>query len=81
MSTILTPEELRDFLATLLAGAAGGSHASWMEAIGPVEKLPTHLYLSCNWRVSPTGKRSEIAAIQKAIELVREEHPYVVPKP
>jgi len=79
MASILTPDQLRDLLATLLEGAAGGDHDDWLRAIGPVEKLPTHLNLHCNWTVHPKGKTAEIAAIRRAVELVRAEHPYVAP--
>ena len=77
MASILTPNELRELLATLLEGAAGGEHDAWLRAIGPVEKLPTHFNLHCNWRVSPKGKSAERKAIAQAVELVRQEHPYV----
>lgn len=79
MASILTPDQLRDLLATLLEGAAGGTHDDWLRAIGPVEKLPTHLNLHCNWAVHPKGKKSELAAIARAVEVVRAEHPYVAP--
>lgn len=79
MASILTPDQMRDLLATLLEGAAGGAHDDWLRAIGPVEKLPTHLNLHSNWRVHPKGKKAELAAIEHAVELVRAEHPYVAP--
>ena len=75
MGRPLTPDQMRDLLATLLEGAAGGSHDDWLAAIGPVEKLSTHLNLHCNWRIAPTGKKAELAAIRRAVDLVRAEHP------
>ncbi|WP_342248590.1 hypothetical protein [Sphingomonas sp. OTU376] len=79
MAIIMTPEQLRDLLATLLEGAAGGTHDAWLRAIGPVEKLPTHLNITCNWAVHPKGTAAQKNAIARAVELVREEHPYVAP--
>ena len=76
---IHTPDQLRDLHATMLEGAAGGAREHWLDVIGPVEKLPTHLNLHCNWAVHPKGKKAELAAIERAVELVRAEHPYVAP--
>lgn len=79
MGSILTPDQLRDLLATLLEGAAGGERDAWLRAIGPIEKLPTHLNLHCNWSVNPSGSTGERDAIAEAVRLVRAEHPYVAP--
>jgi hypothetical protein len=79
MASILTPDQMRDLLATLLEGAAGGTCEAWFDAIGPVEKLPTHLNLRCNWAVHPKGKKSERDAVERAVAIVRQEHPYVAP--
>ena len=77
MTAIMTPGEMRDFLATLLEGAAGGTRDRWFSAIGPVEKLPTHLNLRSNWAVHPKGKKLEREAVERAVEIARREHPYV----
>lgn len=79
MASVLTPDDLRDLLATLLEGAAGGTHEAWADAIGPVEKLPTHLNMHCNWTVYPAGTAQEMRAIDRAVDIVRAEHPYVAP--
>jgi 4-aminobutyrate aminotransferase-like enzyme len=73
----LSPKQMRDLMATLLTGAAGNSHEHWLEAVGPVKKLPTHSNVRCNWRISPKGSKRDLEAIEKAVEIVREEHPYV----
>jgi len=79
MGTILTPDQMRDLLSTLLEGAAGGTHDEWRHAVGPVEKLTTHLNMHCNWTVHPEGNRKQITAIERAVDIVRIEHPYVAP--
>ena len=76
---VLTPDKMRDLLAELLEGAAGGTRDQWLDAIGPVEKLPTHLNLHCNWTVYPAGNRKQMTAIERAVDIVRIEHPYVAP--
>ena len=69
--------ELRDLLAHLLSGTAGGSEAHWRQLVGEVEVLPIALHPRCNWRVSPAGTDGEQRAIEAAVEVVREAHPYV----
>lgn len=77
MVTVPTPDELAEILVTMLVGAAGGTPAKWRKALGPVEKLPTWQNVRCNWRVSPKGSAADLATIEKAVEIVREAHPYV----
>jgi uracil-DNA glycosylase len=77
MAQVPTPDELRDLLAMILAGAAGGDLRQWLEALGPVEKLPTHFNVRSNWAVHPRCPRSKRRAIDNAIAIVREAHPYV----
>lgn len=72
-----TNDELVDLLATVIAGAAGGTKARWRRAIGPVEQLPTWCNIHCNWRVSPCGTGEERAVVEQAVAIVRAEHPYI----
>ena len=74
---IHTPEEMADLLATLLVGAAGGTKEAWAEKIGDVEKLPIALNVRSNWQVLPKGRAADKAAIAKAVDVVRAQHPYV----
>lgn len=69
--------ELRDLIAHLLAGVAGGTEAKWRKLIGEVEALPIVLHPRSNWRVSPSGTAKDREAIDKAVEVVRDAHPYV----
>lgn len=77
MADPLTPNELRDLLATLLAGAAGGEEATWREKVGPVEKRPILENIASNWRVEPSGTGADVTAVGKAVEVVRAVHSYV----
>ena len=72
-----TPDELRDLLATVITGVAGGSDSDWRRAIGPVTKLPIATNARCNWRVAPHGSAAELGVIRRAVEIVRAAHPYV----
>lgn len=69
--------ELRDLIAHLLAGAAGGSEAKWRKLVGDVEALPIIFDPRSNWRIEPTGTASELEAIEKAVTVVRGAHLYV----
>ena len=77
MADALTPDELRDLLATLLAGAAGGAKATWREKVGPVATRPILEDIRSNWRVSPKGDADDLTAIGKAVDVVRTANPYV----
>lgn len=72
-----TPEELRDLLATVIAGAAGGDEGHWRELVGAVTKLPLATNVLSNWSIAPAGKKAERAVIEQAAAIVRAEHPYV----
>jgi hypothetical protein len=74
---IPTPSQMQDLLAELLEGATSGTREHWRRAIGDVEQLPTHFNVRSNWQVHPRGSKRDLEAIQKAVDLVRQEHPYV----
>ena len=70
-------DEMQDLLAHLLEGAVGLIEAYWKNLIGPVIALPVVIHPRSNWRINPKGKPAEIEAIEKAVAVVREAHPYV----
>ncbi len=79
MGQILTPEQLRDLMANLLEGAAGETCEHWRGAIGDVKQLePLWANVRTNWAVEPQGRKSDLRAIEHAVEVVRAEHPYVL---
>jgi hypothetical protein len=75
--TIPTPTALRDILVEILTGAAGGTEAKWRKSVGEVEKLSLAFNIRTNWAIHPTGSATDLAAIDKAVEVVRTAHPYV----
>ncbi len=77
MSEVHTPEELCDLLLEVIVGAAGGDEAKWRKALGDVEKLPIATNAQSNWAVHPTGTKAQKAVIEKAVDLMREQHRYV----
>jgi hypothetical protein len=77
MTAVPTPDGLRNMLVEILTGAAGETEDHWRNALGLVEKLPVAMNVRSNWRVAPTGNRTDLATIERAVAIVREAHPYV----
>lgn len=73
----MTAAELQRVLIDLLVGAAGGTAERWTALLGTIEPRPAIENIHSNWRVSPTATGEERRAIDKAVELVREQHPYI----
>lgn len=76
-----TTEDITWMLGEMLAGAVGGTADHWRRLAGPVEQLPIAMNPHSNWRIAPAAVGEELRAIETAAELVRAEHPYVVPPP
>lgn len=77
MGQTLTPDQLSDLIAELLAGVAGQSREHWRDAIGSVEKHPLWSHTRSNWTVRPRARKCDREAIAHAVKIVREAHPYV----
>jgi hypothetical protein len=73
----VTAAELQRILVDLLVGAAGGTAERWAAALGLIEQRPAIENIHSNWRVSPSGSAEERRAMRHAVELVREQHPYI----
>ena len=71
-----TCDEIHDLLAHVIAGVAGGTEADWRKLI-VIERVPTWRFVRHNWLVEPRGTAAERAVIEKAVEIVRGEHPYM----
>ena len=74
---ILSPSQMQDLLAELLEGAAGNTRDHWRRAIGELEQLPTRFHVRSNWRVRPRGRKRDLEAVEQAVEVARQKHPYV----
>jgi hypothetical protein len=73
----VTAAELQRILIDLLVGAAGGTAERWTGLLGPIEQRPAIENIHSNWRVKPKAKGEELRAIRNAVDLVRDQHPYV----
>jgi len=70
-------DDIGALLAHLLAGVTGKPETHWKRLIGEVTALPIVFNPRSNWRIKPNGTLKEIEAIEKAVEIVRQAHPYV----
>jgi hypothetical protein len=78
MAYIPTEQELRQILATILAGATGKAEAYWNKRLGVIAPVALSLSPATNWRVALAGAwPDDERAINQAVALVRGEHPYV----
>jgi hypothetical protein len=78
MAESLTATDIGDMLADMLTGAVGGTRDRWLDLIGPVKMLPIATHIHCNWSVSSIATGDDLAAINEAARLVREQHPYII---
>lgn len=69
--------DIRALLAHLLTGVTGKPEAHWEKLIGEVTALPIVFHPRSNWKIDPRGTQAELEAIQKAVDVVRQAHPYV----
>ena len=76
--TFPASSELADLLAEIVAGVAGGSKVACRKRVGDVERLPAWRHVTHNWRVTPTGTAEQREVIERAAQIVRAEHSYVV---
>ena len=74
---MLTAAQIQALLVAMLTGAVGGEVDEGRECIGDVVVLPLAKNPRCNWTVVSIGAPEQLAAIEKAVDLVRGEHPLV----
>lgn len=72
-----TPDELREIIVGLLADGAGGEAKRWRDVVGKVRSLALAANVRSNWSVDPRGSEGELVVVQRAVKIVRAEHPHV----
>ena len=78
MAYIPTEKELRQILATILAGATGKAETHWKAKLGTLRQVPPTTDPCSNWKlIDVGGSPNDQQAIETAAFLVRGEHPYV----
>lgn len=56
----------------------GGNQRRWRTVVGPVRIHGADTHAHCNWSVVPTGISREIAEVQRLLDTVRIECPFIV---
>lgn len=69
--------DLRHLLVTILAGATDGDGARWDALVGAIERVDLTRSPHTNWTIVARGDAGDREAIDRAVALVRGEHPYV----
>lgn len=73
----MTTSELRNLLVTMLAGARGGGRARWRRAVTDIKVYPIETHPHCNWEVRAGGSAGDIAAVERAVDRMRADHPFI----
>jgi hypothetical protein len=73
----VTAGELRNLLVTTLAGTRGGGRAHWRRAVADIKVYPVETHPHCNWEVRAAGSAREIAEVERAVDRLRADHPFV----
>ena len=73
----MTASELHHLLTSTLVRMRGGDRVRWRKAVGQIKVYPLSTHPHCNWDVRPAGSAAEIVAVERAVDIVRGEHPYI----
>ncbi|WP_260596573.1 hypothetical protein [Sphingomonas endolithica] len=73
----MTAGQLQELLIARLTRSSGGTARGWRLAIGLIKVRNTATHAHCNWEVEPSGTVRELAAIERLLDAVRLEHPFV----
>ncbi|WP_260596913.1 hypothetical protein [Sphingomonas endolithica] len=73
----MTAGALEDLIIARLTRASGGTARGWRMALGPIKVRDAATHPHCNWEVEPSGTVRETAAIERLLDTVRLDHPFV----
>lgn len=75
--SVMTADEIGNLLVEVIRGVAGGTVTAWRKVIGKVQRVDTWRYVAFNWLVTPTGSKTQRDIADRAVAIVRAEHPYI----
>lgn len=73
----MTVHELQEFIVRHLAREYGGGTARWRRALGAIKVYSRATHAHCNWDARPSGAIQDVARIERAIDAVRLQNPFV----
>lgn len=73
----MTATELRDLILRQLARENGGGTMRWRKVLGDLKTYPRATHAHCNWEARPGGPGADVAIVERVIDRVRLDHPYI----
>jgi hypothetical protein len=73
----MTATELRDLIVRRLMRENGGGTSRWRNVIGELRVYSRATHAHCNWDARPTGVSRDVALVERAVDQVRSQHPFV----
>jgi hypothetical protein len=73
----MTAIELRDLIVRRLIRENGGSTLRWRNVIGELRVYSRHTHAHSNWDARPSGASGDVALVERAVDQVRLQHPFV----
>lgn len=71
----MTGDTIIDLLVARLVRDHGRSKHHWRKVIGGVRLYARNTHPHCNWAITPTGSRQEIAAVETLLDDLRLRYP------
>ncbi|WP_242096090.1 hypothetical protein [Sphingomonas sp. CROZ-RG-20F-R02-07] len=73
----MTAGDLQDILVTKLVREAGRTRRHWRLVVGPVRVHDRATHAHCNWSIAPSGDAYENDAVERIVDDLRLDHPFI----
>lgn len=73
----MTAIELRDLIVRRLIRENGGGTLRWRNVIGELRVYSRDTHAHSNWDARPSGASGDVALVERVVDQVRLQHPFV----
>lgn len=73
----MTASDLQSLFVTNLVRHNSGDRRRWRLIVGDVRVYSLATHAHCNWAVTPSGSASEVDAVERLADRLREDHPII----
>jgi len=73
----MTAAELRDLIIRRLVRENGGGTVRWRNVLGELRVYSRDTHAHCNWDARPSGASRDVALVERAVDQLRLQHPFV----
>jgi len=73
----MTAAELRDLIVRRLVRENGGGTVRWRTVLGELRVYSRTTHAHCNWDARPSGASRDVALVERAVDQLRLQHPFV----